>query len=508
MIDTDSNIENSKQEESRTLTDESIQRLGNPAVNECLSDNPIDEDEVGGGINHSPEVSQGSLIEITRIGGELSISMPQETELARAVGHYLPENLQTSITKDLRRLHMQRENTVASTRERGELSDETAKQSSALEQISKINTDTLTVKQTNDLFHYVQESTPLIRHQKGGELLKIMQAINSRDFLRSEAFYRYSPNQQIRWDEMYDYGHIGSSDFDYRQRQELSRAYNIAVDAYNDAANEFNSRIRKQSSMPQKPTDPFTANLGRITEQYIQDRHDDNLHTEDDYDIMHGRDLGYIDTDEETDYSYEFDNDDELVYDMFPVGILEIIDDNADFRQDMSSQSDNSLYYATLKEIYHGNVTNAIDEIDLNFIENLISENRLNAKSVASLATATLQLAVASQENNPAQVKILSVKLKKLICELMSLDPKKTTKFSTILDKINSRSEYNWKRCDNAKSKSKLVYDTFEVSLNLMDHLSVDSSYPSNVNDPKLSTKQFDQPLLSTFDKDDEYDEE
>ncbi|MDR2063504.1 MAG: hypothetical protein LBQ02_01790 [Candidatus Nomurabacteria bacterium] len=399
------------------------------------------------------------------------ISLGQE--VLSVVGDYLTDGMQETVVKDIQRLIEQQGSSVSELRKNGNLPAEVAKKSEALLRGRQVDVGGLTIKQTGQLYDFVMETTEEARYGKGVRLYGLLSKAVSYDETRARD--SYAKIGRRRFGETPEYGAYDNADeFDRRgYRRDKVRMTGIR-ERYSELRYRFEGKGSSAGwSDKYRDLDEFSRRIGEVTARHKSNMEMDDTLTDDNTDMMHDRDLEWaVDKyDEEEDYSAEYDENEDLVYGIFTENDLAFAEEEIELRSDIGSSATNDLHTERLREVYtSGGVSDLVDQLDVDYIEEVIGENRLTAKSAVALGYGALTRAVKTHSMNSVKINELARKVHALTRQLLNISGDRSQK---IEEKYESRGEATWVRVNRGVNNSKKIDDLLQYTQELTVLLSL-----------------------------------
>jgi len=353
----------------------------------------------------------------------------------------------------------------------------------------KINVGGFTPKQALDVYNYVMETTLEAKQKKGEDIYRaIKRGISLNFFDRTRAF---SGIEQRFDDEVPDVGDYINTYYD-----ESDRAGVRSVLAWQSQLEE--RFMQSQGEKPQgnqgeeNGKDPFSARISRIAKQYYADQINDSTSTDDNTDIMYGKDIAFAEKNNQDREEYGTEEDESnLAYGIFTERDLEEAEDVVP----TAHIDPNTLHGEKLKEVFTGRCTDIIDTMDINHLEKVLSENRLNAKSTVILAIGALEKATSAKIgsiNYYGKIHSIMRRLESSCCQLLNLDlPAKqdsestdqASRFTNLMDNCMRRKDYTWSQVNNAQKNQALIDYVMQHTLELTVLLDIQGEENKNLID-------------------------
>lgn len=438
--------------------------------------------------HHQPE-TQLAKIENENQENEIQVNTLPGQEVLLSVRGYLSEKTQNYLSSDINRLNEQNHNSIIELKNRGELSLEMSHKCESLMLARRIDADSLTIEQVNRVHAYVLESVGQdseVLFEKGARLYSWINAAIGRQMWHSKN--SYSRNKQRRFDEVPDFGDYEDADDFDRASDRLSRQWYAGLnDRYFERSCAFdNSTEVKPNRQIDKyrNQDEFSRKIGQITTQHLENVENGGTISEDESDLMFGKDLRFSlgEVERSEDESSEFNGD--LIYGIFTESDMDKVEEIVPLRRDLSKDS-NSLHVAKILDVFtSGKITDVIDQLDVECIERVNGENRLTAKSVVALGVGTLEHFMSVKEKyniNSAKMHGLARKVEVLCKDLLNIseshdDKKENDKYEDIKDKLEKRKSSVWIQVNRGIDNLSKIDDLIQYSQELVVLLEIQNN--------------------------------
>ncbi len=414
--------------------------------------------------------TQSTALEVAGAANELQISSAPENEVLLAVKEYLPVNAQEAIKSDIQRLQEQRANSVAELRNNGNLPAEIAAKCEALMRGRSVNTESLTVRQTAQVYDFVMETTAGVRYEKGARLYKMLNEAVGTEVYR--AGRSYSRIGMRRMDEMPEYGaYDDTDDFDRSGYTKTRIRISSLRERYSEQKYIFEGKDPISNHYENRaPRDEFTKKIGAIALKHMENQRYDETVSGDNINLMYGRDLerAIHENPEENgkDEDAEYDESGDLLYDMFSEADLALAEEKIELRRDINDPTANDLHTERLREIYNGSVTDLFDQLDAGYIEEVIGENRLTAKSAVALGLGAVERAMAARKFAGAKILNLSGRVTAQCRQLLNISGNPG---ADAMEKYEKRGANVWTQVNrgvnNLRIIDNLIQNTHELTV-------------------------------------------
>lgn len=421
--------------------------------------------------NNQP-VEQLTSLENNEPKNELQVVTQVEQGMLISVQEFVPESMRSYIESDIQRLNERHNSSIAELRKNGALSAELIKKSENLLSSMDINVDSLTPSQALELFDFAKETNDAVRYVKGVRLYKLLK--NSLSPEEIKYIYSSKSIDQRRYDQ------IPESD-SYRGADYYSRAvyFKEVATRMNSIEKRFMEEQYRKDDVPQRSSDKktprvfeekdyFSQSIGRIAAVALENKQNENTYTDDDINIGIDRGLRWaMDVSESYNDVDDYSDANELTYRMFTDGDIDFIENEVELRNDVSKYSSNNLHTEKIKEIFSGaTVSDFLDQLHVDYIEEMISENRLTAKSVVGLGVSVIEKYLSMKNDNSqnsGKIALLANRTESLCRSLLNIEESqfingsKVDSCHDLKQRCEKRSQGVWDRVNGAVKNLKTI---------------------------------------------------